>query len=75
MQPDAAPTPHPDVIEPGAWLLAYWMGRYHGYISPPTVTDAALLKVERTPEAPQGANLMQARHFRHCLNSLLEPIG
>ena len=24
---------NPDVIEPGAWLLAYWMGRYHGYIT------------------------------------------
>jgi hypothetical protein len=24
-----------DVVEPSGWLLAYWMGRYHGFISPP----------------------------------------
>lgn len=55
MQADGGSSPNPDVIEPGAWLLAYWMGRYHGFISPPTVADAALLKVERTSEASQGA--------------------
>jgi hypothetical protein len=55
MQADGGSSPHPDVIEPGAWLLAYWMGRYHGFISPPTVTDEALLKVERTSETSQGA--------------------
>ncbi len=31
-----------DVVEPSAWLLAYWMGRYHGYIAPPQVLDTAL---------------------------------
>ncbi|MGE4179968.1 MAG: hypothetical protein AB7J34_09105 [Limisphaerales bacterium] len=25
-----------DVVEPGAWLLAYWMGRYHGFSAAPT---------------------------------------
>jgi hypothetical protein len=55
MQADGGSSPHPDVIEPGAWLLAYWMGRYHGFISPPTATDEALLKVERTSETSQGA--------------------
>lgn len=55
MQADGGSSPHPDVIEPGAWLLAYWMGRYHGYISPPTVTDEALLRVERTQGASLGA--------------------
>jgi hypothetical protein len=24
-----------DVVEPSGWLLAYWMGRYHGFIAPP----------------------------------------
>jgi hypothetical protein len=26
-----------DVVEPSGWLLAYWMGRYHGFIAAPTV--------------------------------------
>lgn len=24
-----------DVVEPSGWLLAYWMGRYHGFITAP----------------------------------------
>ncbi len=24
-----------DVVEPSGWLLAYWMGRYHGFIAAP----------------------------------------
>src|SRR2546423_1544773 len=24
-----------DVVEPSGWLLAYWMGRFHGFIAPP----------------------------------------
>lgn len=44
-----------DVVEPGAWLLAYWMGRYHGYIAPPTVTDPSLVSVEHTYERELGA--------------------
>ncbi len=35
MQPDGGSSVHPDVIEPGAWLLAYWMGRHHGFITAP----------------------------------------
>ena len=42
-----------DVVEPGGWLLAYWMGRYHGFIAAPTVTDAALIDV-RPGEVPTG---------------------
>jgi hypothetical protein len=30
-----------------AWIEAYWMGRYFGLISKPTVTDAALLSVPK----------------------------
>lgn len=44
-----------DVVEPGAWLLAYWMGRYHGFIAAPTVTDPALLTVEHTHDWELGA--------------------
>jgi len=44
-----------DVIEPGAWLLAYWMGRYHGFITAPETTDPALLKVDRTRNKHFGA--------------------
>ncbi len=28
-----------DVIEPSAWLLAYWMGRYHGFIGAPSEVE------------------------------------
>lgn len=44
-----------DVVEPGAWLLAYWMGRYHGFIAAPTVTDPALLTVSHTLNRELGA--------------------
>jgi hypothetical protein len=44
-----------DVAEPGAWLLAYWMGRYYGYIEAPHVTDPALLTVEHSLGRAQGA--------------------
>lgn len=55
MQADGGSASNPDVIEPGAWLLAYWMGRYHGFISPPVVTDSALLQVERARDSRSGA--------------------
>ena len=44
-----------DVVEPGAWLLAYWMGRYHGFVGAPTVSDSDLLRVEHTDFREQGA--------------------
>jgi hypothetical protein len=44
-----------DVVEPGAWLLAYWMGRYHGFIEAPTVTNAVLLTVEHSLDRHLGA--------------------
>lgn len=44
-----------DVVEPGAWLLAYWMGRYHGYISASKTNDPAFLEVTKTPLRPRGA--------------------
>lgn len=44
-----------DVVEPAGWLLAYWMGRYHGFIGAPPSNDPALLTVGRTPLADLGA--------------------
>jgi len=44
-----------DVVEPSGWLLAYWMGRYHGFIEAPTTTDASLLTVERNRQQSLGA--------------------
>ncbi|MEI6342781.1 MAG: two-component regulator propeller domain-containing protein [Verrucomicrobiota bacterium] len=35
-----------DVAEPGGWLLAYWMGRYHGYISAPRTQVPGLVNVQ-----------------------------
>jgi len=37
-----------DVVEPSAWLVAYWMGRYHGFIAAPTVSEPELFPVEHT---------------------------
>ena len=48
-----------DVAEPSGWLLAYWMGRYHGFIEPPTVTDPNLLNVERNRGKALGASPYQ----------------
>lgn len=42
-----------DVVEPSGWLLAYWMGRYHGYIGPTATTDTRL-QTTAEGEVPQG---------------------
>ncbi len=55
MQPDGGSSINPHVIEPGAWLLAYWMGRYHGFITPPNATDPTLLQVDRVRNKQLGA--------------------
>lgn len=44
-----------DVVEPSSWLLAYWMGRYHGFIEAPQTTDPAPLTVERARGRVLGA--------------------
>lgn len=54
MQPDGGAGGN-DVVEPGPWLLAYWMGRYHGFIAAPEVTDPALLRVEHSLNRELGA--------------------
>ena len=44
-----------EVVEPGGWLAAYWMGRYYGFIEPPTVTDVSLLSLEPGVHQKLGA--------------------
>lgn len=44
-----------DVVQPASWLLAYWMGRYHGFIEPPQATDPTLISVDRTAGRVLGA--------------------
>jgi len=44
-----------DVVEPGAWLLAYWMGRFHGFITPPETSDSSLLSVKTRQQQNLGA--------------------
>ncbi|MCF7763838.1 MAG: hypothetical protein K9N62_09200 [Verrucomicrobia bacterium] len=44
-----------DVVEPGAWLLAYWMGRFHGFIAAPDTTDTRALELKPERGAPRGA--------------------
>ena len=46
MQADGGTGGH-DVAEPSGWLLAYWMGRFYGFIEAPTDADPKLLAVER----------------------------
>lgn len=56
-----------DVVEPGGWLLAYWMGRYYGFIAPPdkasdgewdeTKNGPALPKLARAYEGPERPHL------------------
>jgi len=42
-----------DVVEPSSWLLAYWMGRYHGFIAPPDVQ----LVADFDTQPPKGTRL------------------
>jgi hypothetical protein len=44
-----------DVVEPSGWLLAYWMGRYYGFIEPPAVNDPALTTYPASHGPPRGA--------------------
>jgi hypothetical protein len=37
------------MLDPSAWLDAYWMGRYYGFIAAPTTTDKNLLTVTEPP--------------------------
>lgn len=43
------------VTVPAGWLEDYWMGRYHGFIEAPKVTDPALTTVEPSTGEPKGA--------------------
>lgn len=42
-------------IPPIAWLEDYWMGRYYGFIEPPTATDPELIAVEPWDGVHRGA--------------------
>ncbi len=44
-----------DVVEPGGWLAAYWLARYHGFIDAPTATDPKLLTVATQDSPAVGA--------------------
>jgi hypothetical protein len=44
-----------DIVEPSGWLLAYWMGRYYGFIQAPTATDPALLTLRPSLGRASGA--------------------
>jgi hypothetical protein len=44
-----------DVVEPSSWLLAYWMGRYYGFIEAPKTSDPALTTVGPSSHPPRGA--------------------
>lgn len=44
-----------DVIEPGGWLLAYWLGRHHGLISAPLTQDPDLLGLQAPNIPGRGA--------------------
>jgi len=54
LQADGGSDGH-DVVEPSSWLLAYWMGRYYGFIAAPTTTDPALLTVKHSLHPELGA--------------------
>ena len=43
------------VIEPTGYLCDYWMGRYHGLIEAPTVTDPELISVKSRKGVRPGA--------------------
>ena len=41
--------------EPTGFLRDYWMGRYHGFIQAPTVTDPELITITEPTSGPKGA--------------------
>jgi hypothetical protein len=43
------------VADPSNFLRDYWMGRYHGFITAPSVTDPALISVPPLKGGPFGA--------------------
>ena len=44
-----------DVVEPGGWLVAYWLARYHGFVAAPTETDPTVLTVPVQENRQLGA--------------------
>ena len=54
MQLDGGSDGH-DVVEPGGWLLAYWMGRYHGFIAAPSRPEDGIWTEADGPALPRLA--------------------
>ncbi len=54
MQADGGAGGH-DVVEPSGWLLAYWMGRFYGFITPSQTTDPNLVTVQSNRGLHLGA--------------------
>ncbi len=44
-----------DVVEPSGWLVAYWMGRFHGFISAPAASISPDLTVQVQRGKRRGA--------------------
>jgi len=43
------------VTPPVGWIEDYWMGRYYGFIAPPTTADPSLINVTLRPAPKRGA--------------------
>ena len=43
------------VMEPTGFLRAYWMGRYHGFITAPKTTNSDLLSAPPSEDKEHGA--------------------
>jgi hypothetical protein len=54
MQPDGGAGGR-DVADPSGWLLAYWMGRYYGFIAAPTAASGELILVPSKTDGVHGA--------------------
>jgi hypothetical protein len=54
MKPDGG-TDGNDVVQPSSWLMAYWMGRYYGFIEAPQSTDPSVLTVKKNQVKMSGA--------------------
>jgi len=44
-----------DVVQPASWLLAYWMGRHHGFITAPAPLESTPAKADKASRQSPGA--------------------
>lgn len=54
IQPDGGENSHA-ITPPTGWLLDYWMGRYYGFIQPPSASDPEALRLGPGKPARRGA--------------------